>query len=160
MPDTPWQYYLVSLGSRELLWLHDFDASWIVNSIDGVENIQQLSKDIYPSSVFMILRFTPVVSEPYFDFEFWCHIEQFPCHRKIFPGLLEELMGYTTYGCIGTFIKLVGSTFHNDDHINVDAMTSLDTTIPYTASNMRDLSGLIKQLICMLFLSNCIVLLC
>ena len=62
-------------------------------------------------------------------------------------------MGYTTYGCIGTFINPVGSTFHNDDHINVDAMTSLDTTIPYTASNMRDLSGLVKQLICMLFLA-------
>ena len=55
VPDTPWQSYLVSLGSRELSWLHDFDASWIVNSIDGVENIQQLSKDIYPSFASMNL---------------------------------------------------------------------------------------------------------
>lgn len=31
---------------------------------------------------------------------------------------------------------------------STDTMTSLDSTAPYSASHMRDLSGLVKQLIC------------
>lgn len=56
-------------------------------------------------------------------------------------------MGYTTHGCIGMTIRLnARARIHTP--LSTDTMTSLDSTAPYSASHMRDLSGLVKQLIC------------
>lgn len=42
--DVRWHYYITDLDKKELFWLHNFDASWIANLLDGVDCLSQLSE--------------------------------------------------------------------------------------------------------------------
>lgn len=41
--DVRWQYYIADLDEKKMIWMHNFDASWIANLVDGVDHLQQLS---------------------------------------------------------------------------------------------------------------------
>lgn len=45
------------------------------------------------------------------DFEFWQHIEYFPSHREVLPGVLDELMGMIVHSHVGK-----PSILHCTDH--------------------------------------------
>ncbi|KAI5121418.1 hypothetical protein M0805_003190 [Coniferiporia weirii] len=76
-----WLYYMMDLGEHRIFWFDEFDASQLIPEAFGIEKFDHLCHLL--------------------EYEYWMHIEHFPCHRNIEKGVLEELSGILNYTNIG-----------------------------------------------------------
>ena len=73
-------------------------------------------------------------------------MDNFPHHQTLPDGTMEEAIGIFLQGSIGTLLARTRKMSFLT--ATEDTMTSLESTAPYSASDMRDFSGLLKQVQC------------
>ncbi|KAI5120496.1 hypothetical protein M0805_000081 [Coniferiporia weirii] len=102
-----WSHYAIDLRSQHIFWFDDFDAGQLIPPGFGIEKLDHFRHLL--------------------DYEYWQHIEHFPCHRGLDKGVLKELMGILTYN-------------------NIDFMTSNESTSPYNGSDTQSLIESVEHL--------------
>ncbi|KAI5114755.1 hypothetical protein M0805_008365, partial [Coniferiporia weirii] len=76
-----WLYYMMDLGEHRIFWFDGFDASQLIPEAFGIEKLDHLCHLL--------------------EYEYWMHIEHFPCRRILEMRVLEELLGILNYLNVG-----------------------------------------------------------
>ncbi|KAI5121417.1 hypothetical protein M0805_003189 [Coniferiporia weirii] len=77
--DEGWSYYLMDFDRDQgcIFWFDKFDASQLIPRRFGIEKTNHLCHLL--------------------DYEYWMHVENFPCHRKLKERVLKELLGILNF---------------------------------------------------------------
>ncbi|THH07421.1 hypothetical protein EW145_g3391 [Phellinidium pouzarii] len=105
--DDFWSYYMIDLDRCCIFWLDYYDGGRLIPLDFGIEKREHFRHLL--------------------DYEYWLHIEHFPCQRELKEGALEELLGVL-------------------NHSIIDYMTSNESTSPYSDMELRTMIDSIKDL--------------